>query len=86
MMARLFYIILVASRGIVALIPMQRVCAQPQTCSGEFIRGDGGYMIEWCRLSEANAKKVMKVCSIGQPCVITGIVEHCREVRGAWRR
>ena len=40
-------------------------------------------MIEGCSLSEANAKKVMKVCSLGQPCVITGIVEHCKGVRGA---
>jgi hypothetical protein len=53
------------------------------TCSGEFWHGDGFYMIDYCSLSEANAKKIMRTCSLGQQCVIKGIVEHCKGVRRA---
>jgi hypothetical protein len=57
---------------------------QAETCSGEFsIVGNGFYMIGWCRLNEANARKVMQVCSLGQQCIATGTIEHCPGVRGA---
>jgi hypothetical protein len=56
-----------------------------QTFSGELWRLDNnaGYMIDGCLLKDAIANKVMKFCSVGQQCEITGIIEHCRGVRGA---
>ena len=59
--------------------------SNPQTFSGEFWKLDNnaGYMIEGCLLKDAIANKVMKFCSVGQQCEVTGIIEHCRGVRGA---
>lgn len=55
-----------------------------ETCPGEFLQLESGsYMIDGCLLSAANAKNVMKVCSLGQQCAITGTIEHCKGVRGA---
>ena len=58
---------------------------QEVTCAGEFERGaDGSYGIGGCAtLSAANARKVMKICSLGQQCEVTGTIEHCKGVRGA---
>jgi hypothetical protein len=56
-----------------------------QTCTGEF-QGNSNqkfYMVGSCSISAANAKKVMKSCSLGQQCEITGTTDHCRGVRGA---
>ena len=58
---------------------------QEVTCAGEFERGaDGSYGIGGRpTLSAANARKVMKICSLGQQCEVTGTIEHCKGVRGA---
>ena len=47
------------------------------------VQSGPGYTVEGCFLSEAIARQVMKFCSLGQQCEITGITEHCRHVRGA---
>jgi hypothetical protein len=57
----------------------------PQTCSGEFLKLENGtgYSVGGCGLNQAIARRVMKFCSLGQQCEITGITQHCRNVRGA---
>jgi hypothetical protein len=78
---------ILALAAIVALLGCAAARAEPgltHTCSGEFWKlDDGGYQIEDCFLKDALAKRVMEFCSVGQRCEITGIIEHCRGVRGA---
>jgi hypothetical protein len=55
-----------------------------ETCSGEFTDfGNGFYGIGGCRITTADARKIMNVCSLGQQCVATGTIEHCPDIRGA---
>jgi clan AA aspartic protease (TIGR02281 family) len=62
----------------------QTPSAEETTCSGEFLKLESGYyIVGYCGLSAVNAENVMKVCSLGQQCVITGTVESCKGIRGA---
>jgi hypothetical protein len=69
--------------------------AYAETCSGE-VEGDysgkeveGDYSgktacgLGGCGLLAADAKKVLKVCAIGQQCEVTGTLEHCKGIKGA---
>src|SRR6266851_3264210 len=54
------------------------------TCKGEFEKTrQNYYSIGGCNLSISDARKVSGVCSLGQQCEVTGIIEHCKGVRGA---
>jgi hypothetical protein len=75
--------------ALAAIVIASRAEAAPtetwqKTCSGELWRvKNDGLMIDTCSLVPKVAKKVLAKCALGQQCVVTGTMRHCKGVRGA---
>jgi hypothetical protein len=75
--------VLTATLALVASLAINSAYAE--TCSGE-LEGDysgTAYGLGGCGLLPEDAKKVLKICAIGQQCEVTGTLEHCKSVKGA---
>ncbi len=61
--------------------------AGPQlgTCSGTLSKSRGEYVLgqknseDICILSKSDALRILKICGVGKPCVVSGLVEDCKD-------
>lgn len=70
---------------LVLIVSLTINSAYADICTGE-LEGDyagTAYALGGCGLLPADAKKVLKVCAIGEQCEVTGTLEHCKGVNGA---
>jgi hypothetical protein len=56
---------------------------EQSTCEGELVSYGDTLSVGGCGIKRRDVRAVTQVCSLGQQCLITGILEHCPGVRGA---